>query len=93
MIMDNKNLLKSFDGIKDYRMFLKRLTKLFLSVSILRKEFDALEGMANMALKVSSDLHDFVSKQQTDVYSKLVDEVKKLSNELERGKACFLKEE
>jgi hypothetical protein len=50
-------------------------------------------GMAFIALKISPSIHNFISKQQSAVYSKLQTEVDSLANSIKRGKICFIKNE
>ena len=91
--MEETDFLKDFEGIKDYRMFLVGLDKEFKSVGVLYREFKVLEELASSALKVSPKLHDFVSKQQSTVYGKLLTEVESLCDCMKRGKVCFIKSE
>lgn len=49
--------------------------------------------MASIALKISPSIHNFISKQQNDVYDKLQVEVDALANNIKRGKICFIKNE
>ena len=69
------------------------LDKQFKSAGVLYREFKILEGMAFIALKISPSIHNFISKQQSAVYSKLQTEVDSLANSIKRGKICFIKNE
>ena len=91
--MEETDFLRDFEGIKDYRMFLVGLDKQFKSAGVLYREFKILERMASIALKISPSIHNFISKQQGVVYSKLQNEVDTLSNNIKRGKICFIKTE
>ncbi|MQN69796.1 hypothetical protein [Segatella copri] len=91
--MEETEFLRDFEGIKDYRTFLVGLDKQFKSASVLYREFKILEGMAFIALKISPSIHNFISKQQSAVYSKLQTEVDSLANSIKRGKICFIKNE
>lgn len=91
--MEETEFLRDFEGIKDYRMFLVGLDKQFKSAGVLYREFKILEGMAFIALKISPSIHNFISKQQSAVYSKLQTEVDSLANSIKRGKICFIKNE
>ena len=91
--MEETEFLRDFEGIKDYRTFLVGLDKQFKSVGVLYREFKILEGMAFIALKISPSIHNFISKQQSAVYSKLQTEVDSLANSIKRGKICFIKNE
>lgn len=91
--MEETEFLRDFEGIKDYRTFLVGLDKQFKSVGVLYREFKILEGMAFIALKISPSIHNFISKQQSAVYSKLQTEVDFLANSIKRGKICFIKNE
>ncbi|WP_417166625.1 hypothetical protein [Segatella sp.] len=82
--MEETEFLRDFEGIKDYRTFL---------VGVLYREFKILEGMASIALKISPSIHNFISRQQGVVYSKLQTEVDTLANSIKRGKICFIKNE
>ena len=89
--MEETDFLKDFEGIRDYRTFLVGLDKQFKSAGVLYREFKILEGMASIALKISPSIHNFISKQQGVVYSKLQTEVDTLANSIKRGKICFIK--
>lgn len=89
--MEETDFLRDFEGIKDYRVFLVGLDKQFKSAGILYREFKILERMASIALKFSPSIHNFISKQQGVVYSKLQNEVETLSDNIKRGKICFIK--
>lgn len=91
--MEETEFLRDFEGIKDYRTFLVGLDKQFKSARVLYREFKILEGMAFIALKISPSIHNFISKQQSAVYSKLQTEVDSLANSIKRGKICFIKNE
>ncbi len=91
--MEETEFLRDFEGIKDYRTFLAGLDKQFKSAGVLYREFKILEGMAFIALKISPSIHNFISKQQSAVYSKLQTEVDSLANSIKRGKICFIKNE
>ena len=91
--MKETEFLRDFKGIKDYRTFLVSLEKQFKSAGVLYREFKILEGMASLALKISPSIHNFISKQQNDVYDKLQVEVDALANNIKRGKICFIKNE
>ncbi len=91
--MEENEFLRDFEGIKDYRTFLVGLDKQFKSAGVLYREFKILEGMASIALKISPSIHNFISKQQSAVYSKLQTEVDSLANSIKRGKICFIKNE
>jgi hypothetical protein len=91
--MEETEFLRDFEGIKDYRTFLVDLDKQFKSACVLYREFKILEGMAFIALKISPSIHNFISKQQSAVYSKLQTEVDSLANSIKRGKICFIKNE
>jgi hypothetical protein len=91
--MEEIEFLRDFEGIKDYRTFLVDLDKQFKSAGMLYREFKILEGMAFIALKISPSIHNFISKQQSAVYSKLQTEVDSLANSIKRGKICFIKNE
>ena len=91
--MEETDFLRDFEGIKDYRMFLVGLDKQFKLAGVLYREFKILERMASIALKFSPSIHNFISKQQGVVYSKLQNEVDTLSNNIKRGKICFIKNE
>ena len=91
--MEETDFLRDFEGIKDYRLFLVGLDKQFKSVGVLYREFKILERMASIALKFSPSIHNFISKQQGVVYSKLQNEVDTLSDNIKRGKICFIKNE
>lgn len=91
--MEETEFLRDFEGIKDYRTFLVGLDKQFKSADMLYREFKILEGMAFIALKISPSIHNFISKQQSAVYSKLQTEVDSLANSIKRGKICFIKNE
>lgn len=90
--MEETEFLRDFEGIKDYRTFLVGLDK-HSSRQVLYREFKILEGMAFIALKISPSIHNFISKQQSAVYSKLQTEVDSLANSIKRGKICFIKNE
>lgn len=90
--MEETEFLRDFEGIKDYRTFLVGLTN-SSSRQVLYREFKILEGMAFIALKISPSIHNFISKQQSAVYSKLQTEVDSLANSIKRGKICFIKNE
>nr|WP_288231731.1 hypothetical protein [uncultured Prevotella sp.] len=91
--MEETDFLRDFEGIKDYRVFLVGLDKQFKSAGVLYREFKILERMASVALKFSPSIHNFISKQQGVVYSKLQNEVDTLSDNIKRGKICFIKNE
>lgn len=91
--MEETEFLRDFEGIKDYRTSLVGLDKQFKSAGMLYREFKILEGMAFIALKISPSIHNFISKQQSAVYSKLQTEVDSLANSIKRGKICFIKNE
>ena len=91
--MEETEFLRDFEGIKDYRTFLVGLDKQFKSAGVSYREFKILEGMAFIALKISPSIHNFISKQQSAVYSKLQTEVDSLANSIKRGKICFIKNE
>lgn len=91
--MEETDFLRDFEGIKDYRMFLVGLDKQFKSAGVLYREFKILERMASVALKFSPSIHNFISKQQGVVYSKLQNEVDTLSDNIKRGRICFIKNE
>ena len=91
--MEETEFLRDFEGIKDYRTILVGLDKQFKSAGMLYREFKILEGMAFIALKISPSIHNFISKQQSAVYSKLQTEVDSLANSIKRGKICFIKNE
>lgn len=91
--MEETDFLRDFEGIKDYRMFLVGLDKQFKSAGVLYREFKILERMASIALKFSPSIYNFISKQQGVVYSKLQNEVDTLSDNIKRGKICFIKNE
>lgn len=91
--MEETEFLRDFEGIKDYRTFLVGPDKQFKSAGVLYREFKILEGMAFIALKISPSIHNFISKQQSAVYSKLQTEVDSLANSIKRGKICFIKNE
>lgn len=91
--MEETDFLRDFEGIKNYRMFLVGLDKQFKTACVRYREFKILERMASIALKISPSIHNFISKQQGVVYSKLQNEVDTLSNNIKRGKICFIKNE
>jgi hypothetical protein len=91
--MEEAEFLRDFEGIKDYRTFLVRLGQ---AVQVGRCCIVSLRfwrGMAFIALKISPSIHNFISKQQSAVYSKLQTEVDSLANSIKRGKICFIKNE
>lgn len=91
--MEETEFLRDFEGIKDYRTFLVGLDKQFKLVGVLYREFKIFEWMAFIALKISPSIHNFISEQQSVVYSKLQNEVDSLANSIKRGKICFIKKE
>ena len=91
--MELTEYLKKIKGSEGYRIFLTGLNKQFKSAGVLYREFKILEGMASIALKISPSIHNFISKQQGVVYSKLRTEIDTLANSIKRGKICFIKNE
>ena len=91
--MEETEFLRDFEGSRTTRTFLVGLDKQFKSAGMLYREFKILEGMAFIALKISPSIHNFISKQQSAVYSKLQTEVDSLANSIKRGKICFIKNE